>query len=60
MKPVQDGNVAITGVWCEPIHSTEWQYDGKTDRWHTKIKAMIGLKVFDTAALVDHDRVDFA
>lgn len=60
MKPVQDGEIAVCGVWCEPIHSTEWQYDGKTDRWHTKIKAMIGLKVFDTAAIVDHDRVNFA
>jgi hypothetical protein len=60
MKPVQDGNVAVTGVWCEPLHSTEWQFDGKTDRWHTKIKAMIGLKVFDTAAIADHTSVNFA
>lgn len=60
MKPVQDGEVAIAGVWCEPIHSTEWQFDGKTDRWHTKIKAMIGLKVWTTTAIVDHDRVNFA
>lgn len=60
MKPVQDGEIAICGVWCEAIHSTEWQFDGKTDRWHTKIKAMIGLKVFDTAAIADHDRVNFA
>jgi hypothetical protein len=60
MKPVQDGEIAITGVWCEPVHSTEWQYDGKTDRWHTKIKAMIGLKVFDTSAIADHSSVNFA
>lgn len=60
MKPVQDGEIALTGVWCEPMHSTEWQYDGKTDRWHTKIKAMVGLKVFDTAAIADHSSVNFA
>jgi len=60
LKPVQDGDIAIQGVWCEPLHSTEWQFDGKTDRWHTKMMAMIGLKVFATTAIADHDRVDFA
>jgi hypothetical protein len=60
LKPVQDGDVAIQGVWLEPIHSTDWQFDGKTDRWHTKIKAMIGLKNTTTTAIGDHDRVDFA
>ena len=60
MKPVQDGVHYVEGVWCQRPHTTEWDFDAKTDMWHTRIKAMITLQVYDADAIVDHTSVNLA
>jgi hypothetical protein len=60
LKPVQDGVTYISGRWMERPHTTDWTFDDKTDRWHTRIKAMIALQVRDTSAIVGHTTVDLA
>jgi len=60
MKPVQDGTNYIQGVWMQRPHTTDWMFDPKVDRWHTRIKAMIALHVLDTTAIAGHTTVDLA
>ena len=60
MKPVQDGTNYVEGVWMQRPHSTDWTFDAKTDRWHTRIKAMIALHVLDAFAVAGHTTVDLA
>lgn len=60
MKPVQDGENYVEGVWMQRPHSTEWEFDPKTDRWHTRVKCMIALHVLDTYAIAGHTSVDHA
>ena len=60
LKPVQDGNIAHTGVWCQPMTSTDWKLDNKTNRWHTRIKCKVGLQVFDANSICKHLDIDYA
>jgi hypothetical protein len=60
MKPVQDGQTAFTGVWCQPIVSTDWKFDAKANRWHTRIKCKVGLKVWDVDSICKHTDIDHA
>lgn len=62
MKPVQDGQTFVRGVWCQRPHTTDWDFDAKTDRWHTRIKAMFTLEVIEENGycIAGHTSVDFA
>lgn len=60
MKPVQNGQTAFTGVWCQPIVSTDWKFDTKSNRWHTRIKCKVGLKVWDVDSICKHTDIDHA
>lgn len=60
MKPVQNGEWYVRGVWFQRPHSTGWTFDPKTDRWHTRMKAMYTLEVKDADAVVGHTTVDLA
>lgn len=58
MKPVQNGVNYVEGRWMQRPHSTDWTFDAKTDRWHTRIKCMIALRVLDTNAIAAHTTID--
>lgn len=62
MKPVQDGQTFVRGVWCQRPHTTDWDFDPKTDRWHTRIKAMFTLEVLEENGycIAGHTSVNFA
>lgn len=60
MKPVQNGVNYVEGRWMQRPHSTDWTFDAKTDRWHTRVKCMIALRVLDANAVAGHTTVDLA
>lgn len=60
LKPKQDGKIAHEAVWCQPIVSTDWKFDGKSNRWHTRLKCKVGLKVYDVDSICKHVDIDHA
>jgi hypothetical protein len=60
LKPIQDGNIAHTGVWCQPMTSTDWKFDTKSNRWHTRIKCKVGLAVYDADSICKHTDIDYS
>jgi len=60
MKPRQNGRTAFTGVWCQPIVSSNWHWDEKGNVWHFRVKTKVGLKVWDVDSICKHTDIDYA